>query len=84
MRSFIVFSCIFSLPGAFASETFNNLDLVNCYTSNGLLVGQIQSMRSETAAEVAWMNGDGMSSDFNLKRSCVNITNWANDSEKKI
>ncbi len=84
MKTSALFFFVFSLSVAASEETFILSDVVNCHTTNGVLVGQIVSLRSDTAADIEWMNGDTMSTDFNLKKSCVNITNWSNNSDKSF
>lgn len=75
---------LFSLSAAASEETFSVSDVVSCSTSSGVLVGQILSLRSDTAANIEWMSVDTMSTDFNLQKSCVNITNWSNSTERNF
>jgi hypothetical protein len=77
MKICALFALVFSLSVAANEETFNVSDVVNCSTSSGVLVGQIVSLGSDTTADIEWMGGDTMSTDFDLKKSCVNITNWS-------
>jgi hypothetical protein len=84
MKVCALFIFVFSLSAAASEETFSVADVVRCSTSNGILVGQIISLRSDTAANVEWMSGDAISTDFNLQKSCVNITNWSNSSERSL
>lgn len=78
MKTCALLMIMFSLSAAASEESFNLFDVVHCSTSSGVLVGQIVSLGSDISADVAWMNGETMSTDFNLKKSCVNITNWSN------
>ena len=81
MKIGVLFIFLVSLSAAASDEKFNRYDVVSCSTSNGILVGRILSLDSDTSADVEWMSGDQMSTEFNLAKSCVNITNWSNASD---
>jgi hypothetical protein len=84
MKVCVLLVFVFSLSASASEEIFSVADVVSCSTSNGTLIGQVTSLRSDSAANIEWMNGDTMSTDFNLQKSCVNITNWSNSSDRSI
>jgi hypothetical protein len=82
MKIGVLFFFLISLSAAASDETFNRSDVVSCSTSKGMLVGRILSLDSDTSADVEWMSGDQISTEFDLAKSCINITNWSNASDK--